>query len=152
LDRQLPKSAWNKFVDFLEKKELKLTLERRAILESIFSIDSHFQAEDLLIQMRQKGLRVSKATIYRTLPLLLESGLLRELHMGDKQLYYEYQHDRQDHDHLICTNCGKIIEFSEPKGREIIRQVCRKNDFTISKYIIEIQGYCKDCQFAIPEN
>ena len=140
-----------RFGNYLRRHQLKFTPERRAVLECALSTDSHFQAEDLLIQMRQQGVHVSKATIYRTLPLLVESGLLREVIVGERHIHYEHTLAHQHHDHLICVNCGKIIEFHEPQVEHIQQQICETYGFTMTTHTLEIRGYCAECQHAVPE-
>ena len=133
------------FAEYLQARRMKLTPERRRILVSIFKMHTHFEADDLLFQMRKDGIRVSKATIYRTLPLLVESGLLRELHDDDRHTHYEHVYGHEHHEHLICLNCGKIIEFSEPTIEKMQDEICKQHGFAPIKHRYEILGYCDEC-------
>ncbi|WP_372369179.1 Fur family transcriptional regulator [Candidatus Uabimicrobium sp. HlEnr_7] len=143
----------HKFCEFLKSKKLKFTTERKKILAEVHSYSSHFQAEDLLFSMRKHGVNVSKATIYRTLPVIVDCGLLRKVHLSDKQTYYEYVHDdNQPHHHFICSNCGNIIKFTNVKIDTLLQNIATEINFIVQSHIIELQGYCHDCKFAIPDN
>ena len=134
------------FRKHLKSNGLKLTLERRAILEQVFAYDDHFQADDLLVRMRQSGYRVSRATVYRTLPLLVKSGLLTEVIDAQKHAHYEHIHALEQHAHLICLRCGKIEEFKSSEIDALQEQVCQTYKFRPVKYRNEILGYCAECQ------
>ena len=145
---QVQPEMTEKFRQYLQRNELQLTSQRRAILEQAFAYDDHFRAEDLLVRMRQKGYPTSRATIYRTLPLLVKSGLLGEIIDEHRQTYYEHIHSLQQHAHLICLRCGRIIEFKEPEIDALQEAVCRTHQFKPVKYRNEILGYCHECQMA----
>src|SRR5579859_1463289 len=101
-----------RFVDFLARKRLRLTAQRRVIIDTAFATDRHFTAEELLAWSRQRDKAVSRATVYRTLPLLTESGLLREMDFGKDYKYYDPNYaEHPGHSHIICQDCQKIIEF-----------------------------------------
>ncbi len=109
-------------------------------------MEGHFEAEELAYHLRKKGTRISKATVYRTLPLLVKAGLIKEVIHGEKHHHYEHDHEENRHDHLICLNCGKIVEFGEASLREIEERICKKHEFRPEKIVIEIFGYCKKCR------
>ena len=134
------------FREFLAKRGLKLTPERRLILEEVFRQHDHFEAEELLFRMRQRKVRVSKATLYRTLPLLVKAGLLREEVFGERHLHYEHVHGRKHHDHLLCLSCGKIEEFFDETMEQLQEQICARHGFAPTGHTLEIHGYCKDCR------
>jgi len=139
-------SELERFIGFLRRKRLKVTQERLDVLREIKTIDGHFEAEDLVIRLRQQGKSVSKATVYRTLPLLLESGLVRQSFLtGEKQTYYEHTLGPKRHEHLICTHCGKIIEFTSPQLEEALAAVYKECQFLPEKRRIEIYGTCAEC-------
>src|SRR5437773_11536932 len=104
-----------KFQDFLAKQGLKLTRERTALLREIFATHYHFEADELLFKMKQKSLKISRATVYRTLELLVKSGMVRRVHLGEDHYHYEHVRSDSHHDHLICTTCGTVIEISDPE-------------------------------------
>jgi len=144
-ERQTEESQVEKFARYLQTNGMKFTKERRIILESAFATHRHFEVDDLLFQLRSNNKRVSKATIYRTLPLLVRSGLLREVHDDDKHTHYEHIYGHEHHDHLICLNCGKIIEFGNPIIESLQDEVCKQHEFTPVKHRYEILGYCREC-------
>jgi len=133
------------FRDFLQTRGLKLTRERKVILEEVFKYHDHFDIDEFYLKVRQNGLRVSKASIYRTLPLLLECGLVDEVKTTERQAFYEHIHGHKHHDHLICLSCGKVIEFYSPAIEKLQEEICRKSRFKSLRHILEIQGHCKDC-------
>ena len=142
----VPNERVDQFKDYLDTQGLRLTQERFIILNQVFKPDTHFRPDDLLVWMRQAGHKTSKATIYRTLPLLIKSGILTEVIDADNQIQYEYIGNIKEHAHLICIQCGKITESKVP---EIIKQkneLCRKFDFNPIKFRNEIIGVCSECR------
>src|SRR3954469_19835052 len=112
----LNEAAKKKFVAFLESKSLRITSQRHAIIDTVFSTDKHFTAEELLSWAREKDKSVSRATVYRTLPLLTESGLVREMDFGKDYKFYDPNYaDHPHHSHIICHDCDKIVEFESDK-------------------------------------
>jgi Fur family ferric uptake transcriptional regulator len=134
------------FRNYLKQRGLKLTPERQKILKYIFEIRDHFEAEDLLIKIRENGDRVSKGTIYRTLPLLTDCNLIRVVEFVDQHLHYEHVYGRKHHEHLVCINCGRVIEFYNKKIEDELKKVCMKNKFILNGHKIEATGYCNKCQ------
>ena len=134
------------FRDYVQSKGLKFTPERQTILNHVFECHGHFEAEELLIDMRKNNKRVSKATIYRTLALLVNSGLLREVIFGEKHAHYEHVYGHEHHEHLVCLGCGKIIEFTDARIEEFQEDVCIENKFKAESHKFQIMGYCEDCK------
>jgi len=133
------------FRRFLKSEGLRFTSEREIILNEAFSIHEHFEAEDLVFSIRRHGHRVSKATVYRTLALLVQCGLLREVIFGERHSHYEHVFGHKHHDHLICVNCGKIIEFSDETIERLQKSVCGQYRFELVRHRLEIMGTCEDC-------
>lgn len=146
MKREKPINPKPSFIQYLKEKGLKRTSERDRILEEIFATEGHFEADELTYSLRQKGEKISRATVYRTLPLLVKAGLIKEVIHGEKHQHYEHVHDGERHDHLICLLCGKIIEFEEPSLRKMENQICQQNGFTPKKILFEIFGYCRECR------
>lgn len=134
------------FRDYLKQCGLKFTQERQKVLKYVFEIYDHFEAEDLLIKIRENGEKVSKGTIYRTLPLLADCNLIRVVEFVDQHLHYEHIYGRNHHEHLVCINCGKVIEFYNEMIEEELKKVCRKHKFMLNGHKIEATGYCDKCQ------
>lgn len=143
-------SEVNKFKGYLRSKGLKFTFERRIILETIFSLHNHFDVEDLYRKIEKRiGERISLATIYRTLPLLVESGLIREALKCQERGVYEHIWGHKHHDHIICINCGKVIEFTDEDIEKLQEKVCKKFNFKPMEHRLGIRGYCGECQKKI---
>ena len=134
------------FRDYLKSKGLRSTPERYVVLEGVLSINKHFDAEELYEELRVKGKHVSRASVYRTLPLLIESGLLRESLRSESRVRYEYLFGHDHHDHLICIKCGNVIEFRDERIERFQEAVCEKYEFTSIDHELGIMGYCKRCR------
>ncbi len=134
------------FEDYLKSCGLRLTQKRLDILNQVFDYPGHFQTEDLLVQMRRNGYLVSRPTIYRTLPLLVKSGLLTEFIDAQKNTRYESIHSLQEHAHLICLRCNQIVEFKEPRIDALQKAVCEAHQFKPVRFRNEIIGHCAECQ------
>ena len=134
------------FLSCLKEKGLKLTRERRLILNEVYNTTSHFEADDLLVAFRNQGQHISRASIFRTLKLLTECGLIRKVLIEENRSCYEYIYGHQHHDHLICLKCGKIIEFRNSKIEKLQDSVCREFAFEPTDHSLKILGYCKKCR------
>ncbi|HXX58456.1 MAG TPA: Fur family transcriptional regulator [Thermodesulfovibrionales bacterium] len=134
------------FREYLSKKGLRFTKERERILKEIFAFHGHFDPEELLLNIRNKKRKVSKASIYRTLPLLVESGLIEQVEKIGKHAHYEHTFGHGHHDHCICVNCGAVIEVFSPKLEAIQEELCKEAGFSGIKHTLEIKGYCGDCR------
>jgi len=133
-----------KFAEYLEFHGHRLTKPRRELVQHVFSYHDHFTADDLVADVRQKRIRVSRATIYRTLDLLLEAGMLRKIRFGDRDAY-EHDYGYPDHDHLYCTKCKKIIEFHNDELVELRERVAREQAFRGTSHRFVISGLCESC-------
>jgi len=130
----------------LERRGLKYTAERREILKAILSAHSHFDADWLFFEMRKTGAKASKATIYRSLALLREVGILREVFHGPRGSYYEHVYGHEHHEHMICLQCGRVIEFSSRKLERLQEQACRSLKFHPIHHHLQVFGYCRTCR------
>lgn len=142
-------SPEEKFREYLASRSepLRLTKQRREMVRHIFSTHSHFDADTLCDEMKDAGLNVSRATVYRTLTMLVDAGLLRCLETGPRK-FYEHQYGYPQHYHMQCQGCGKMIEFENEAIQNIVRQVCQKNHFQSDSHTFIIQGTCSDCNRA----
>jgi Fur family transcriptional regulator, ferric uptake regulator len=134
------------FGDYLKTKGLRSTLDRYLVLEGARSIDRHFDAEDLYERLRAAGSHVSRASVYRTLPLLIECGLVKESPRRQGRVSYEYLFGHDHHDHMICVRCGRVIEFRDEGIERFQEAVCEKYEFTSKDHELRIMGYCKECR------
>jgi len=136
----------DRFAGFLQDQGLKLTGERSALVREIFSTHYHFEADELLFTMKEKSVKISRATVYRTLELLVKSGMVRRVHLGEDHYHYEHVQGTSHHDHLICTTCGAVIEFHDPQLEESALQICERKKFTPTFHNLQILGVCDSCK------
>ncbi len=136
-----------KFAEYLALHGMRLTRPQRELVEYIFRYHDHFTATKLLQDIQQKGLKVSRATVYRTLARLVDAGLLRT-HRFENQVAYEHAYGYPEHDHLYCRNCGKIEEFSVPELGELRDRVAREHRFRAETHRFVITGLCEECAIA----
>lgn len=136
----------SRLLSHLEANALKLTRQRRAVLEAVFALHEHFEAEDVVLHLRSRGHRVSRAAVYRTLPLLAASGLIREVHSAERHSHYEHTVGHDHHDHLVCTECGSVTEFQDPQIEELQHRICAQRGFDPVDHRMEILGVCRQCR------
>ncbi len=134
----------DRFREFLEIRGEKLTEPRRALLQHIFASHKHFDADELVADLLGSGRRVSRATVYRTLKLLVEARLLRKLDLTNRTVY-EHDYGYPSHDHLHCTTCGNVLEFTNEEVRRIREQVALAHGFRASGHRFIIAGQCSTC-------
>lgn len=129
---------------YMAAQGLKSTRQRTLILETFFSAGGHLSVEELLELVRKSDARISAATVYRTMRLLSDCGLAHARHFGDGQTRYELATDH--HDHLICTDCGKIVEFEEEQIETLQLRIAKEHGFKLTHHKMELYGHCPDCQ------
>lgn len=135
-----------RFRELLEKRNLKYTHERKTIFDEIAHLREHFDADSLYSRFKEKGSRISRDTVYRTLPLLLECGVIQKSAGSGKREFFERIGARGHHDHMVCTRCSKIIEFQCPEIEKSQDKVCKQYGFKLSFHDHRLFGFCKECQ------
>ncbi len=146
---EVSQSPENKFREYLSSRPRpqRYTEQQRDMVRYIFTQHNHFDADQLIDDMKTAGFSVSRATVYRTLTKLVDAGLLRRLEMGPR-MFYEHDYGYPQHEHMVCQKCGKMIEFQNPTIEGIIAEVCRQNGFQQSGHTFIISGICMDCNRA----
>ena len=142
----------NQFEAYLRSKKLKLTGERMEILATVFQKGSHFDAEELHADLKRMGRDISRATVYRTLDLLVQCGLVRKSSLGSTHANYEAAHENEHHDHLICLNCSQVFEFFRPDLETLQEAICKDKKFKPLHHSLQIFGLCVDCVGKADEN
>lgn len=142
-------SPEDKFREYLASrpKAQRYTEQQRDMVRHIFSQHNHFDADQLIDDLKKEGFRVSRATVYRTLAKLVDAGLLRRLELGPR-MYYEHDYGYPQHEHLQCTQCGKMIEFQSPAIEAIVNDMSRQHGFHAASHTFVIRGVCAECNRA----
>ncbi len=132
--------------EYLSGQGLKATRQRDQILRIFAEAGRHLSAEDLYLLVKKTAPGTGYATVYRTLKLLTEAGLADERRFDDGVTRYEFKATDGHHDHLICTGCGRIIEFENRQIEELQQHVAKKNQFLVQSHRLELYGFCDRCQ------
>ena len=142
-------AAKERFYRFLADKNLRITDQRRVIIDTVFNTEEHFTAEQLLDWSRAVDKTISRATVYRTLPLLTESGLVREMDFGKDYKFYDPNYaEHPNHSHIICNDCEKIVEFESDKLEKIESEITQRLGFSIKAQKLQITGTCEELKKA----
>ncbi len=142
----LSKKLYDSYKKTLLKEGLKFTPQRLEILDEVVSGAGHRECEEIYLSMKKKGKQISRATVYRTIDILVRNDLVRKLELGDGRARYESKFNSSHHDHLICTSCGIIKEFVDDEIENKQEKIAQKNGFVLSKHIHQLFGLCKKCQ------
>jgi Fur family ferric uptake transcriptional regulator len=139
------------FLKHIQKQGLKRTAQRDLILDIFLRTEGHLSGEDLYRLVHEEDPSVGQTTVYRTLRLLTDSGLAREVRFGDGRAHYEHNYKHQHHDHMICSECGKIIEFFSAELEAIQDAMAAKHGFEIRQHLLRMIGVCYECRTAQDE-
>jgi len=140
------KNELEAFREFLIHNGMRVTPEREAILEEVFAEHEHFDVEGLIMRLRQKGKRSSRASVYRTLALLVESSLVQEVFYKDGHMHYEHIYGHEHHCHLRCLGCNKTIAILDEALADVIEGLGMEYNFEVISGRLEIFGFCPNCR------
>jgi len=132
--------------EYISENNLKITKQRRTVLEIFLECKNHVSVEELYNVVLKTEPKIGLATVYRTLALLTKSGLALEMDFGDGQKRYESSYKSVHHDHMVCTECGKILEFNHPLIEKYQEEVAMEKNFKITSHKLDLFGLCQDCK------
>jgi Fur family ferric uptake transcriptional regulator len=136
---------WQKLDKYLSDQDLKQTKQRRVIVEHFLTLNSHIDAETLYESIRSSNQNIGLATIYRTLNLLKSAGLVEEQSFADGRAVYEIDRPGDHHDHLVCIDCRKVVEFENLTIEKLQREIASQNGFKLESHRLDLYGRCSDC-------
>ena len=136
----------NRFKEALTKEGLKYTPQRTAVLEEIVKDKGHRESEEIYLALKKRGQHVSRATVYRTMDILVNNGFARKMNLGDGRVRYESKVNSPHHDHLVCMDCGLIVEFMDQKIEDLQDEIAIQYEFQLKRHIHQLFGLCKKCQ------
>ena len=134
------------FDDYVSNKGLKRSSQRKEVLWTFLKTEKHLTADELHRLVQKKIPSIGIATVYRTLKLLKESGLGREIKLEDRATRYEHQYNHAHHDHLVCSECGSLTKVLDPEIEKLQEKFAKKHDFRIDNHKLKIYGTCKQCR------
>ena len=143
-NKEIQDTVKNIFTEYLHEKKYRKTEERYTILREIYQFNGHFDVESMYIKMKNKKYRVSRATLYNTIELLLECNLIRKHQFGNNNAQYEKCYSNKQHDHLICTVCNSGIEFCDPRIQARKNGIEETMSFKINRHALNFYGQCID--------
>ena len=132
--------------EYISENNLKITKQRRTVLKIFLDCEDHVSVEELYHIVLKTEPKIGLATVYRTLALLTKSGLALEMDFGDGQKRYESSYKSVHHDHMVCTQCGKILEFNHPLIEKYQEEVAQQKNFKITSHKLDLFGLCQDCK------
>ncbi len=141
----MAKTDTETFAKLLEAKGLKYTQERQKLLEEVLEMRRHFDADSLYETIKKKGVRISRDTVYRTMPLLLECGVIQKSVGDGRREYFERTGIKGHHDHMVCIQCGAVIEFKSDEIEALQEKVCDDLGFKLIFHDHRLFGYCRLC-------
>ncbi len=146
ISKRISQDAWDEFRSFIRRRGDRVTETRRIVLDRALQRGGHFQADELAKDLSRGADRVSRGTVYRTLALLVEAGLVREIRDRDTHVHYEPVYNRPHHEHMICESCGAFIEFDDKAIHGLIHDACERMGFEQASHRLVVFGTCKECQ------
>ena len=136
------------FLDFMSRKGLNTTSQRRVIAEAFFELPGHHSLEEFYQYILGRDPGIGQTTVYRTLKLLCDAGLATVIHFSDGITRYEVARPDSHHDHIVCLSCGKIVEICDQRIEKLQRELAEKHGFSLNGHVHNLYGLCADCRAA----
>ncbi|MEM6795086.1 MAG: Fur family transcriptional regulator [Acidobacteriota bacterium] len=136
----------DRFVKLLRQKGHRVTPERLQLFREIYEQHTHIDADELLRSMKERGRKISRATLYRNLDLMARFGFVEKRRLGGNRFLYEHVHFGMRHDHLVCMACGRVVEFVSPSIEVLQREICRAHGFDPDQHTLQIHSRCEACR------
>ena len=134
------------FLDFMSRKGLNTTAQRKVIAEAFFDFPGHHSLEEFYLHVQKKDPSIGQTTVYRTLKLLCDAGLATEIHFSDGIARYEVAHPDSHHDHMVCLSCGRIVEICDERIETLQKDIASAHGFVLSGHIHTLYGICPECR------
>lgn len=141
-----PEVALERFEVFLRSKKLRMTRPRRDILLAAWDTHSHFTAEEMFTWVQGRDSNAARATVYRTLNLLVEGEFLASMNNGQGTQLYEHILGHSHHDHMICRGCERVLEFRSEEIEQLQEEIAERNNFLLVHHVLRLEGYCPKCR------
>jgi len=140
------KSPKTVFRQYLKNKSMLHSTQREQILDIFLKTEKHVTVDELHMRARKKNPRIGLATVYRAMKIICNAGLAREVYFGDGVRRFEHEYGHKHHDHLVCTQCGRVIEVLSPEIEKMQEKLAKKHNFTPSSHKMKIFGTCGKCK------
>lgn len=141
---QNAQQAENLFKELMKEEGYRCTRERLTVIREIYTSNSHLDADEIFVRLKKKGISISRATVYHTLDLLFKFHLVNKIDLGHKHTHYEKSYGVDNHLHIICEQCGRVVEVHSDELNKILENLCEKNGFTLGSYSLQVFAKCRE--------
>ncbi len=141
---QNAQQAENLFKELMKEEGYRCTRERLTVIREIYTSNSHLDADEIFVRLKKKGISISRATVYHTLDLLFKFHLVNKIDLGHKHTHYEKSYGVDNHLHIICEQCGRVVEVHSDELNKILEKLCEKNGFTLGSYSLQVFAKCRE--------
>ena len=132
------------FKESMKEEGYRCTRERLTVLREIYESDSHLDADEIFVRLKKKEISISRATVYHTLDLLFKFHLVNKIDLGHKHTHYEKSYGEDNHLHIICEQCDRVVEVHSDELNEILTQLCEKNGFMLGSFSLQVFAKCRE--------
>lgn len=141
---QNAQQAENLFKELMKEEGYRCTRERLTVIREIYTSNNHLDADEIFVRLKKKGTSISRATVYHTLDLLFKFHLVNKIDLGHKHTHYEKSYGVDNHLHIICEQCGRVVEVHSDELNKILEKLCEKNGFTLGSYSLQVFAKCRE--------